>query len=108
MAKNDGSKLKQINKLINQFASTIKHRPFANELDKARVLGFIRSLRDVITSHGTKPLPNPPKIYQAELGEPASKEKQAEYIKEAKQKIRSNNEEPVSEKRRSTASDIPD
>ena len=88
MAKNDGSKLKQINKLINQFASTIKHRPFANELDKARVLGFIRSLRDVITSHGTKPLPNPPKIYQAEIGEPASEETREEAIKQAKRIIR--------------------
>ena len=87
MAKNDGSKLKQINKLINQFASTIKHRPFANELDKARTLGFIRALRDVIATHGSKPVIQP-KIYQAEIGEPASKETRQEAIRQAKQKIR--------------------
>ena len=88
MAKNDSSKLKQINKLINQFASTIKHKPFVNDLDKARVLGFISSLRDVITSHGTKPLPSPPKVYQGEIVEPASKETREEAMKQAKQIIR--------------------
>ena len=107
LAKSDSGKIKQIHKLVNQFASSLRHRPFANELDKARTLGFIHTLRDVITSHGSKPIMKP-KVYQVELIEPASKEKQAEYIKEAKQKIRSNNEEPVSKKRRSTASDIPD
>ena len=85
-AKGEG-KLRELNKLINQFASSIRHKPFVNDMDKARTLGFIRALRDVITTHGSKPVIQP-KIYQAEIGEPASKEKQAEYIKEAKQKIR--------------------
>ena len=80
-------KLKELNKIINQFASSIKHRPFTNELDKARTLGFIRALRDVITAHGSKPVIQP-QVYQAELGEPASKEKQQEAIRQAKQKIR--------------------
>ena len=54
-AKGEG-KLRQINKLVNQFASSIKHKPFNNDIDKARTLGFIASLRDVITSHGSKPI----------------------------------------------------
>lgn len=31
--------------MINQFASSVRHKPFENEIDKARVLGFIRALR---------------------------------------------------------------
>jgi hypothetical protein len=50
-----------------------------------------------------------PPVYQVEeLFEPASKEKQAEYIKEARQQAKGNNEKSVSEKRRSTTSDVPD
>tara|TARA_Y100000758_G_C15863377_1_gene353837 strand:- start:62 stop:328 length:267 start_codon:yes stop_codon:yes gene_type:complete len=37
-----------ISKLVNQFSSSIKHKPFNNELDKARTLGFIHALRDVL------------------------------------------------------------
>ena len=33
-------------------------------MDKARTLGFIKALRDVITSHGSRPIVKP-KIYQA-------------------------------------------
>ena len=87
MGSESDGKLRQIHKLVNQFTSSIKHKPFANELDKARTLGFIRALRDVITTHGSKPVIQP-KIYQAEIGEPASKEKQQEAIRQAKQKIR--------------------
>ena len=87
MGSESEGKLRQIHKLVNQFTSSIKHKPFANELDKARTLGFIRALRDVITAHGSKPVIQP-QVYQAELGEPASKEKQQEAIRQAKQKIR--------------------
>ena len=52
----DEGKLRLVNKVINQFASSIRHRPFVNDIDKARTLGFIASLRDVITSHGSKPI----------------------------------------------------
>ncbi len=64
-AKGEG-KLREINKLVNQFASSIRHKPFNNDIDKARTLGFIASLRDVITSHGSKP------IKRAPLSEPLS------------------------------------
>ena len=100
MGSESEGKLRQIHKLVNQFTSSIKHKPFANELDKARTLGFIRALRDVITAHGSKPVIQP-QVYQAELGEPASKEKQQEAIRQAKQKIRripdGNIQESVSE-----------
>jgi hypothetical protein len=35
--------------LVNQFASSIRHKPFCSELDKARVLAFIRALRLIIS-----------------------------------------------------------
>ena len=53
----DEGKLRLVNKLINQFTSSMKHRPFNNDNDKARTLGFIHALRDVITQHGSKPVP---------------------------------------------------
>jgi hypothetical protein len=53
-------KLRQINKLVNQFASSIRHKPFNNDIDKARTLGFIASLRDVIAAHGSKPIKRAP------------------------------------------------
>jgi hypothetical protein len=34
--------------LDNQFSSSIKHKPFANDIDKARTLGFISALRNVL------------------------------------------------------------
>ena len=52
----DGVKVKLINKLINQFVSSMQHKPFVNEIDKARTLGFIHALRDVITENGSKPM----------------------------------------------------
>ena len=57
MPHKDEGKLRLVNKLINQFASSMKHRPFNNDNDKARTLGFIHALRDVITQHGSKPVP---------------------------------------------------
>ena len=41
-------KLAEIHRLVNQFSSSIKHKPFANDLDKARTLGFISALRNVL------------------------------------------------------------
>ena len=57
MPHKDEGKLRLVNKLINQFASSMKHRPFNNDNDKARTLGFIHALRDVITQHGSKSIP---------------------------------------------------
>lgn len=41
-------KLQAVSKLVNQFASSIRHKPFHNEIDKARTLGFVAALRDVL------------------------------------------------------------
>ena len=69
MPHKDEGKIRLVNKLINQFASSMKHKPFANDMDKARTLGFIHALRDVITQHGSKPVPKrldyaPPPVWQ--------------------------------------------
>ena len=53
----DEGKIRLVNKLVNQFASSMKHKPFVNDMDKARTLGFIKALRNVITEHGSKPVP---------------------------------------------------
>ena len=62
-AKGEG-KLRELNKLINQFVSSMRYKPFVNDIDKARTLGFIGALRDVITSYGSKPIKRTP-IYEA-------------------------------------------
>ena len=89
MRHNVERKLKELNKIINQFTSSIRHRPFTNELDKARTLGFIKALRDVITSHGSRPIVKP-KIYQApeNEGPVSNKEDTEEAIRKAKQTLR--------------------
>lgn len=56
MPHKDAVKVKLVNKLINQFVSSMEHKPFVNEIDRARTLGFIHALRDVITENGSKPI----------------------------------------------------
>ena len=65
----DEGKIRLVNKLVNQFASSMKHKPFINDMDKARTLGFIHALRDVITQHGSKTVHKrldyaPPPVWQ--------------------------------------------
>ena len=43
-------KLAAIGKATNVFASNIRRKPLANKLDHARVLAFIRELRDIMNS----------------------------------------------------------
>ena len=88
MGSESEGKLRQIHKLVNQFTSSIKHKPFANEMDKARTLGFIRALRNVITSYGMKPPPTRPPIYEAKDVIPASDESRLLSISEIRDKIR--------------------
>lgn len=63
----ESARLGAVNKLINQFAASIKHRPFINQLDKARTLAFIRGLRDIIACH-PKMIPDP-KVLDVEMFE---------------------------------------
>ena len=84
-AKGEG-KLRELNKLINQFASSIRHKPFNDDIDKARTLGFIASLRDVITTHGSKPIKRVP-VYEA-LPWQAPTDEQREQAREEISKVR--------------------
>jgi hypothetical protein len=43
-------KVAAIGKATNVFASNIRRKPLANKLDHARVLAFIRELRDIMNS----------------------------------------------------------
>lgn len=43
-------KLAAIGKATNVFASNIRRKPLANKLDHARVLAFIRELRDIMNA----------------------------------------------------------
>ena len=43
-------KLAALGKATNVFASNIKRKPLANKLDHARVLAFIRELRDIMNA----------------------------------------------------------
>ena len=54
------NKLSEIQRLVNQFSSSIKHKPFGNELDKARTLGFITALRNVLAGAPRVKLPEKP------------------------------------------------
>ena len=63
----ESARLGAVNKLINQFAASIKHKPFVNQLDKARTLAFIRGLRDIIACH-PKMIPDP-KVLDVEMFE---------------------------------------
>ncbi len=77
LPRNEEEKLRQINKLVNQFASSIKHKPFVNDIDKARTLGFIAALRNVITQHGSKPIKQRTKDYIAKPWEEPTPEVKA-------------------------------
>ena len=43
-------KVAAIGKATNVFASNIRRKPLANKLDHARVLAFIRELRDIMSA----------------------------------------------------------
>ena len=43
-------KVAAIGKATNVFAANIRRKPLANKLDHARVLAFIRELRDIISA----------------------------------------------------------
>ena len=91
----DDGKIRLVNKLINQFTSSMKHRPFVNEIDKARTLGFIHALRDVITQHGSKPVPKrldyaPPVWQEPSAESKALNKREIEKIKNRLKKRESN------------------
>ena len=50
MSVKGNKKLAALGKTTNVFASNIKRKPLANKLDHARVLAFIRELRDIMNA----------------------------------------------------------
>ena len=48
-------KLAAIGKATNVFAANIRRKPLANKLDNARVLAFIRELRDIMNAMPHEP-----------------------------------------------------
>lgn len=50
-------KLSDVSKLVNQFVSSMNHKPFDSTRDKARVLAFTSALRDVLVGVVDKRLP---------------------------------------------------
>ena len=54
-------KIIEINRLTSQFHSSIQHKPFNNNNDKARVLAFLKAIREVLAIGPSKHRPvNPP------------------------------------------------
>lgn len=80
-------KIIEINRLTSQFHSSIQHRPFNNSNDKARVLAFLKAIREVLAIGPSKQrLVNP--LWK---GTPVDKEtyiNNAKYIAEARESLR--------------------
>ena len=87
MSQSVRKKLDEIHKAINYFVKSIRERPFVSELDKARVLGFIRSLRDIIGNKTTNP-PTKYKVYEPEDKLEVDIDKQTEAIRNIRKKLR--------------------
>tara|TARA_R100000329_G_C7597075_1_gene211729 strand:+ start:265 stop:570 length:306 start_codon:yes stop_codon:yes gene_type:complete len=86
-------KLKHVAKLVKQFRSNIKYKPFNDSVDQARTTGFINSLSDVLMSTGRNlpKLKQEPKMFDvAELTED-EKEKNRDLSAEWLKKIRNEN-----------------
>ena len=41
-------KIIEINKILNQFTSSIKHKPLNDPIDQARILAFLKAVREVL------------------------------------------------------------
>ena len=87
-------KLKHIAKLVNQFRSNIKYKPFNSNVDQARVMGFLNSLSDVLMGNG-RGLPQPreeTKMFESEALTEEEMEKNKDLSAEWLKKIRNRNE----------------
>ena len=85
-------KLKHIAKLVNQFRSNIKYKPFNNNVDQARVMAFLNSLGDVLMGNG-RGLPQPrkeTKKFESEALTEEEMEKNRDLSAEWLKRIRNN------------------
>lgn len=48
MVNRENRKIIEINRLVNQFTSSIQHKPLDSDIDRARVLAFLKSVREVM------------------------------------------------------------
>lgn len=87
-------KLKHVAKLVNQFRSNIKYKPFNSNVDQARVMGFLNSLGDVLMGNG-RGLPQPrkeTKMFESEALTEDEMEKNKDLSAEWLKKIRNKND----------------
>ena len=58
---------------MNQFASSLQHKPMINRLDNARALAFIRALREVVADNN-RPKPLDVVVKRSEITEESIKQ----------------------------------
>ena len=56
---NESGRLRKVNDLLNQFVSSITHKPLDTKTDQARIRAFISSLRKLLTGVGVSVKPTP-------------------------------------------------
>jgi len=76
--KKPDKKVLEINKVVNMFSKTMKDRPYNDDIDKARTLALLKSLRDVLAID----LPKHRPVEDTWKGTPADK---LTFIKNAEQ-----------------------
>ena len=87
-------KLKHVAKLVNQFRSNIKYKPFSSSVDQARVMGFLSSLGDVLmgSGRGLPQIRKEPKMFESEALTEDEMEKNRDLSAEWLKKIRNKND----------------
>ena len=91
MPKENG-RLRKVNDLVNQFVSSIKHKPLDTKMDQARVKAFITALRKLLTGAGISVKPKPVPIVEQPIeltDEERSQQREInmEAIKELKRRM---------------------
>ena len=94
MDTSESKRLKHVAKLIKQFRSNIKYKPFNSSIDQARVIGFLNSLSDVLMGSG-RGLSQPrkeTKMFESEALTEEEMEKNKDLSAEWLKRIRNRND----------------
>ena len=88
----ESGRLRKVNDLVNQFVSSIKHKPLDTKMDQARVKAFITALRKLLTGAVVSVKPKPVPIVEQPIeltDEERSQQMKAnqEAIRELKRRI---------------------
>ena len=88
----ESGRLRKVNDLVNQFVSSIKHKPLDTKMDQARVKAFITALRKLLTGAGVSVKPKPVPIVEQPIeltNEERSQQREInmEAIKELKRRM---------------------